>query len=79
MVVFVVVRTWTRRVLGISEQRGFGDVPLVCGEEKNVGAGRVHLVGFSRMNRLLLDRLDLQGVKLLIEHLKIRQWHYSII
>ena len=55
--------------LGIGEEWWLGNVPFVGGEKKDVGARWVHLVGFSGMDRLLLDSLDLKSVQFLIEHL----------
>eukprot|EP00964_Phaeocystis_antarctica_P078146 scaffold48598_cov65-Phaeocystis_antarctica.AAC.1 len=57
------------RVLGLGEQRGLGDLPLVRGEEQNVGAARVHLVRLARVDGLLLHGLDLERVELLVENL----------
>lgn len=59
-----------RVLLGVGQQRRPGDVPLVRGEEEDVGAGRVHLVRLPGVDGLLLHRLDLQSVQLLIEHLR---------
>lgn len=58
-----------KNVLRVGQERWPGHVPFVRGEEQDVGARRVHLVGFTRMNRLFLDSLDLQRLELLIEHL----------
>ena len=54
---------------GVSKERRFGDVPLVGGEEEDVSAGAVHLVGLPWMNGLLLHRFNLQGIQLLVKHL----------
>mmetsp|Transcript_9904 Transcript_9904/g.16651 ORF Transcript_9904/g.16651 Transcript_9904/m.16651 type:complete len:467 (+) Transcript_9904:1679-3079(+) len=51
------------------KKAGLGDVPLVLGEEQDVGAAGVHLVRLARVDRLLLHRLDLQRVQLHVEHL----------
>lgn len=56
-------------VLGVSKQRGARDVPLVGGEEEDVSAGGVHLVGLPGMDSLLLYRLNLQSIQLLVKHL----------
>lgn len=56
-------------VLGVGEQRGPRNVPLVGGKEEDVGAGGVHLVRLPGMDGLLLHRLDLQGIQLLVKHL----------
>ena len=40
----------------VGQQGRAGHVPLVRGEEEDVGAGRVHLVRFTRMDRFLLHR-----------------------
>jgi hypothetical protein len=48
---------------------GRHDLPLVAGEEKDIRRRRVHLVRLSRVDRLLLDRLDLQRLHLLIKDL----------
>jgi len=56
-------------VLGVVQQRGLGDVPLVRREEHHVRAGGVHLVRLARVDGLLLHRLDLQRVQLLVEDL----------
>ena len=45
------------------------DLPLVGGKEEDVCAGRIHLVTLPRMNRLLLDGLDLQCIHLHVEDL----------
>ena len=45
-----------------------GQIP-VGGEEEDVGAGGVHLVGLAGVDGLLLHVLDLEGVQLLVEHL----------
>ena len=56
-------------ILGLRQQRRLGDGPLVGGEEEHVRAGAVHLVGLTRVNRLLLHHLNLQGIQLQIEDL----------
>ena len=56
-------------VFGVEEQRRPRHVPLVAGEEEDVGAGAVHLVRLPRMDRFLLDRLDAERHELLVEHL----------
>ena len=56
-------------VLGLGEQCGLRDLPLVRGEEQDVGAARVHLVRLARVDRLLLDRLNLERVELLVKDL----------
>ena len=56
----------------VSNKRGPGDVPLVGGEQEDVRTGRVHLVTFTRVDGLLLDRLDLKGLELLVKHLTLR-------
>mmetsp|Transcript_59082 Transcript_59082/g.126986 ORF Transcript_59082/g.126986 Transcript_59082/m.126986 type:complete len:443 (-) Transcript_59082:1525-2853(-) len=56
-------------VLGFCKERGFGDGPLVGGEEKHIRARGVHLVGLPRVDRLFLHHLDLQSVQLQIEDL----------
>ena len=53
----------------VGQQGRAGHVPLVRGEEEDVGAGRVHLVRFTRMDRFLLHRFNLQSVQLLIKDL----------
>lgn len=55
----LVARRTVEDVLGVGEKGRPSDVPLVRREEEDVGAGRVHLVRLSGMDRLLLDRLDL--------------------
>lgn len=44
-------------------------MPLVLGEEENVGTRRIHLVRLPWMNCLLLHSLDLEGIELLVEDL----------
>mmetsp|Transcript_51851 Transcript_51851/g.121766 ORF Transcript_51851/g.121766 Transcript_51851/m.121766 type:complete len:1251 (+) Transcript_51851:175-3927(+) len=56
-------------VVGVGEERGLGNGPLVGGEEQHVRARRVHLVALARVDRFLLHRLDLQRVQLLVQHL----------
>ena len=56
-------------VLRVMQQTGLGHWPLVRREQDKVGTTAVHLVGFARVDRLLLHALDLQCVKLLVEHL----------
>jgi hypothetical protein len=56
-------------VLVVVEERRAGDLPLVGREEEDVRGGRVHLVRLSRVDRLLLNRLDLEGLELLVEDL----------
>jgi hypothetical protein len=56
-------------VLTIGNQGRTRNVPLVGREQEDVGTRRVHLVTLSRMNSFLLDSLDLQRFKLLIENL----------
>mmetsp|Transcript_12946 Transcript_12946/g.36299 ORF Transcript_12946/g.36299 Transcript_12946/m.36299 type:complete len:360 (+) Transcript_12946:1817-2896(+) len=65
----LVARLLVKHVLALRHQRGLGNLPLECREEKDVGTGRVHLVALPRVDRLLLHRLNFQGVKLLIEDL----------
>ena len=66
-------RRVVHRVLGVGKEARPRHVPLVRGEQKDVGARQVHLVRLSRVNRLLLDSFDLQRVQLLIEYLKKEQ------
>jgi hypothetical protein len=63
---FVVVLSIVSRT---SASSGWRNIPLVRGEEQNVGARRVHLVRLARADRLLLDRFNFERVQLLIEHL----------
>ncbi len=56
-------------VLGVGQKRGLAHVPLVGGEEEYVGTGRVHFVRLTRVDGLLLDGLDLEGVQLLVKDL----------
>lgn len=65
----LVARRTVEDVLGVGEERGASDVPLVRRKEEDVGAGRVHLVRLSGMDRLLLDRLDLESLELVVENL----------
>ena len=53
----------------VSDEGRSSDVPLVGGEEEDIGAGRVHLVTLTRVDCLLLDGLDLKRLELLVEHL----------
>jgi len=46
-----------------------GQVP-VGREKEDVGAGGVHLVGLAGVDGLLLNIFDLEGVQLLVKHLK---------
>lgn len=57
-------------VLGVVQKGGLGDGPLVGREEEGVGTGGVHLVRLAGVDGLLLDVLDVQGVQLLVEHLR---------
>ena len=59
------------RVGALVHERGLAELPLVRAEEDDVCARGVHLVTLTRMDRLLLDRLDLQGFQLLIEDLTL--------
>jgi hypothetical protein len=61
----------TRPFTYISDKRRPRNVPLVCGEKKDVGARGVHLVTLSGMDGLLLHRLDLKGFEFLIENLTL--------
>lgn len=56
-------------VLGVVQQRGLGDGPLVRREQEGIGTRRVHLVRLAGVDSLLLNVLDVQGVQLLVEHL----------
>ena len=71
-------RRAVHRVLGVGEKRRSRDVPLGGGEEEDVGARAVHLVRLSRMDRLLLNSLDSDGVQLLIEHLQTQETSLKI-
>jgi hypothetical protein len=62
---------WGRCLPYIGDERWPGDIPFVRREEKDVGARRVHLVTFARMNGFLLDGLDLKWFKFLIENLTL--------
>jgi len=44
---------------------------LVCGEQEDVGAGRVHLVTLTRVNGLLLHGFDLERFEFLVENLTL--------
>ncbi len=44
---------------------------LVCGEQEDICARRVHLVTLTRVDGLLLHRFDLEGFKLLVENLTL--------
>ena len=57
----------------VGHKRGTSDVPLVCREQEDVGAGRVHLVTLPRVNGLLLHSLDLERLQLLIEDLTLER------
>ena len=65
----LVGRFLVERILRVAHQGRFGYRPLVRGEEEDIRARRVHLVRFPRVNRLLLNRLNLQRVELLVKHL----------
>ena len=56
--------------LGVSEERGFGDIPLVGSEEENICTRAVHLVGLPGMDGLLLHCVDLQSIQFLVKHLQ---------
>mmetsp|Transcript_62206 Transcript_62206/g.196851 ORF Transcript_62206/g.196851 Transcript_62206/m.196851 type:complete len:1067 (-) Transcript_62206:4174-7374(-) len=53
----------------VGHEAGLGDLPLVCGKKEDICAGGVHLIALARVDRLLLDRLDLERIQLLVEHL----------
>ena len=55
--------------LSVSQEGRPRHIPLVGSEEEDVSAGAVHLVGLPGMDGLLLDRLNLQGIQLLVKHL----------
>lgn len=65
----LVARRAVEHVLGVRQERRARHVPLVRREEEDVGARRVHLVRFSRVDRLLLHRLDRETLELLVENL----------
>mmetsp|Transcript_27245 Transcript_27245/g.46261 ORF Transcript_27245/g.46261 Transcript_27245/m.46261 type:complete len:283 (+) Transcript_27245:2730-3578(+) len=56
-------------VFGVGQKGRGGHLPLVGGEEEDVGARRVHFVGLARVDGLFLDGLDLQRVQFLVEDL----------
>lgn len=55
----------------IGNKRRPGNVPLVRGEQKNIGTRRVHLVTLTRVNRFLLHGLDLERLEFLIKDLTL--------
>ena len=59
----------TEKNTHVGDEGRSSDVPLVGGEEEDIGAGRVHLVALTRVDRLLLDRLNLERLELLVKHL----------
>mmetsp|Transcript_2955 Transcript_2955/g.8790 ORF Transcript_2955/g.8790 Transcript_2955/m.8790 type:complete len:598 (+) Transcript_2955:730-2523(+) len=65
----LVGRLLVEHIILLSHEAGLGDGPLVRGEKEDVRARRVHLVRLSRMDRLLLDCLNLESIELLIKHL----------
>ena len=56
-------------VLRVMQQTRLRHWPLVRREQDKVGTTAIHLVGFARVDRLLLHALDLQRIQLLVEHL----------
>mmetsp|Transcript_18308 Transcript_18308/g.41869 ORF Transcript_18308/g.41869 Transcript_18308/m.41869 type:complete len:304 (+) Transcript_18308:1557-2468(+) len=56
-------------ILGVVQETGPGRLPLVGGEQDQIGTGTVHLVGFSGVDGLLLHALDFEGIQFLIEDL----------
>jgi hypothetical protein len=56
-------------VLLLVEQRGFADLPLVGGEEKDVRAGTIHFVTFAWVNRFFLHSIDFKAVKFHVQNL----------
>jgi hypothetical protein len=46
---------------------------LVGREQEDIGARRVHLVTLTRMDGLLLHRLDLERLQFLIKHLTLEK------
>ena len=65
----LVSRCLAHVVLGVVEQAGCANTPLVTGEQKDIGARRVHLVTLSGMDSFLLHGLDAESLELLIEDL----------
>ena len=64
---------WVKgHLLGVCQQRGPGDIPLVGGKEQDICTGRVHLIGLSGVDCLLLYRLDFQCIQFLIKHLEAK-------
>ena len=49
-------------VLGVSQERGFGDIPLVSSKQQDISTRAVHLVRLTRMNGLFLHCLYLKSV-----------------
>lgn len=52
-------------VVGLGHEGGLGHGPLVRREQQDVGAAAVHLVRLTRVDGLLLHRLNLQRIQLL--------------
>ena len=63
----------------VGHKRGTSYVPLVCREQEDVGAGRVHLVTLTRVNSLLLDSLNLEWLEFLVEHLTLKMTRMLIL
>lgn len=55
--------------LGVVEKRRLGNIPLVGSKQQYIRTRRVHFVGFTRVDGLLLHCLDLEGIQFLIEDL----------
>ena len=56
-------------ILGVMEKTWLRYRPLVSRKEDQIGTAAVHLVGLTRVDGLLLDGFDLEGIQLLIEYL----------
>ena len=54
------------------------DTHLVRREQQDICTRRVHLVTLTRVDGLLLDRLDLKGLQLLIEDLTLTYTSVSL-
>lgn len=53
----------------LMQQAGLGNLPLEGGEQQNISATRIHLVGLARMDGFLLDAFDLERVEFHVEDL----------
>jgi len=56
-------------VFWLMQQWWLADLPFVSGEEKNICAAWVHLVGLTRVYRFFLDSVNFKTVKFHVEYL----------